>query len=258
MTNHETITAIIADDEAELRSDIQRKLTKVWPQLDILGMAANGPEAIRLIETEAPDIAFLDIRMPGLSGLEVAAQTMGKANVVFITAFDQYAIDAFDNEAIDYILKPVKLQRLEKTVARLKKRFAEKSETTTDITAVLRRLQKTIEEKKTSPHLQWIRAQHGDHIRLIPVEEISLFKSADKYTMVISKSGESLIRKTIKELEAQLDPDKFWRIHRGTIINAGFVTKVSRSLTGRYAVKVKDYDEPLMVSRAYTHLFRQM
>lgn len=250
--------AIIADDERELRTYLKGQLSQVWPELIICGEAGNGPEALALIKEHRPDIAFLDIRMPGLSGMEVAKRCGGKCRVVFITAYDHYAVEAFENEAIDYILKPVTPDRLEKTVERLKNRVENALPPPSDLSKVLDRLLLGLKEGKKPDVLRYIRAQHGNSIQLIPVDEICYFKASDKYTAVVTRSGESLIKKPIKELVDELDAGKFWRIHRGTIVNVGAIDKVKRSLTGRLSLKLKGLSEILTVSRTYTHLFRQM
>lgn len=250
--------AIIADDEKELRTHLNSLLSEVWPDLDLCGEAENGKEALELIEKHKPDIAFLDIQMPGLSGMEVARRISGNCRVVFITAYDQYAIEAFENEAIDYILKPVAKDRLKKTVQRLKDQIATSTGPPSDLSKIVERLISVLPDKEISEYLLWIRALHGDSIRLIPVEDVCYFKASDKYTMVITKTGESLIKKPIKELAGELDPDTFWRIHRSTIVNATCIDKVSRSLTGRFIIKLKNPPETLTVSRTYAHIFRQM
>ena len=253
----ETYKAIIADDEEQLRKNLRLRINETWPDLKICGEAKNGAEAVELIETLQPDIAFLDIRMPGLTGIEVAKKISGRCWVVFITAYDQYAIEAFENEAIDYLLKPVDNKRLKKTVERLQKRLTTPGPPE-DLTGIVGKLISQLSSPKPTNYLKWIKAQHGDDIRFITTDDIFYFKSADKYTQVFSKSGESLINKPIKELAQELDPDKFWQIHRSTIVNVSCITKVSRSLTGRHVLKLTGVEEPLTVSRTYTYLFKQM
>lgn len=252
------IKAIIADDEEQLRTYLKARLSDVWPDLVICGEAGNGEEALELIAKYRPDIAFLDIRMPGLSGMDVAKKIAGACRIVFITAYDQYAVEAFENDAIDYLLKPVTLERLERTARRLKEQIADSSATPPDLSEIVERLMAGLQDKETPGYLQWVRVQQGDAIRLIPVEEVCYFKAGDKYTMVITKDGESLIRKPVKELANELDPDKFWQIHRGTIVNVNFIAKVSRSLTGRGVVRLRDRPETLTVSQRYIHMFKQM
>lgn len=250
-------SAIIADDEEQLVIYLESMLARIWPELRICGRAGNGREALSLIERETPDIAFLDIKMPGLSGMEVAERCSGTTRVVFVTAFNQYAVDAFENDALDYLLKPVTAERLEKTVSRLKKQV-EGNTPPADLTGVVEAVLRAVEQSAPAPRLKWIKAQHRDTIRLICVGDVVLFRSSEKYTTVLTADGESLIKKPIKELAEELDPDTFWRIHRGTIINAGCIEKVSHSLTGRLAVKLKGTSEILTVSRSYAHLFKQM
>ena len=255
------VTAIIADDEKQLRLHLKNKLNQIWPELKICAEAENGIEAVKLARKHKPDIAFLDIKMPGKSGLEAAGEINTICRVVFISAYDQYAVDAFENDAIDYILKPVEDARLEKTVTRLKERFTaenNQADNSEDINKILKKISETISTTQKDKYLQWIKVQQGDSIRLIPIDEITIFQSTDKYTAVISKGKEYLIRKTIKELETMLDPEKFWKIHRGTIVKVSAITKVSRSVTGRYVIKVKEHEKPITVSRSYIHLFKQM
>ncbi len=250
--------AIIADDEEPLRAYLKSLLTDVWPDLIICGEAKNGREALELVEKHKPHIAFLDIKMPGLSGMDVAKGIAGACRVVFITAYDQYAVEAFENEAIDYLLKPVTRKRLKHTVKRLRKQADKKPPPLSDMSGIAERILAELKNRETREYLQWIKAQHRDGIRLIPVDEVCYFKASDKYTMVMTKEGETLIKKSIKELTDELDPNQFWRIHRGTIVNVSHISKASRSLTGRGALKLKERPEILTVSRSYIHLFRQM
>ncbi len=254
----EQIKAIIADDEDQLRRYLRSQLSEVWLDLIICGEARNGQEALELIEKHHPDIAFLDIRMPGLSGIEVAKKIAGSCWVVFVTAYDQYAVEAFEHEALDYLLKPVTNERLERTVKRLREQIASSPKPPMELTEVVERLMANLSRGQAPQYLKFVRVQHGDGIRLIPVEEVYYFKASDKYTIVMTKEGESLIRKPIKELADELDPQKFWRVHRGTIVNVSCIDKVSRSLTGRGVVRLKDRPENLTISRQYIHLFKQM
>lgn len=249
------LRAIIADDEATLRVYLKEKLHAVWPELSVTGEAGDGDAAFRLIEKERPDIAFLDIQMPGISGIEVARRIAGTCAVVFITAHNKYAVEAFESEALDYVLKPVTEERLEKTVKRLKERLAS-PQAAPDVASVIARVARTLE--KSPRHLQWIKAQHKEGVRLIPVGDVYYFRATDKYTVVRTKDGEHLIRKTIKELESELDPDQFWRVHRAAIVNARAIHVVDHSLSGGATVTFKDIPDQLAVSRAYSHLFRQM
>lgn len=251
------IRAIIADDETPSRTHLKSRLLSAWPELDICGEAKNGIEAKQMIESIHPDVAFLDIKMPGLSGMQVARETAGICRVVFITAYDQYAVDAFENEAVDYILKPATVERLLKTVKRLKAQIAESSPPA-DMSEVFERLIAEMDGSIAPRYLKWIKVQVKDAVRLIPVEKIYFFKASNKYTLVMTKKRESLIRKPIAELAEELDPDIFFRIHRGTIVNANYIEKVSTSPTGRGQIRLIDRAEIHTVSRSYAHLFKQM
>ena len=250
--------AIIADDEAPLRAYLKSKLFDLWPELTISGEAANGLEALALIEKLRPAVAFLDIKMPGLSGLEVAGKISGNCRVVFITAYDEFAIKAFETEAIDYLLKPVTRERLEKTIQRLQKRLTAASGSQPEFGAAMEKLLAAIGSTEPMVWLKWIKVRHGEELRLISVDEICYFKAEDKYTLVRTLDNESLIKKSIQELAGELDPDQFWRIHRGSIINVHRIAGVHRSFAGRLIVKLKDLPETLTASRSYAHLFKQM
>jgi DNA-binding LytR/AlgR family response regulator len=249
--------AIIADDEKELRTYLKSILSEIWPDLIICGEAKNGKEALELVESKHPRIAFLDIRMPGLSGMEVAKRIAAQCRIVFVTAFDQYAVEAFEKEAVDYLLKPVSKDRLAQTVQRLKNQLDASIEPPR-LTEVVEQVLSKLPGRGKSDVLRWIKTQDKDSIRLIPVEEADYFKAEDKYTLVVMKEGESLIKKSIKELAHELDPAQFWQIHRGTIVNVSKIDKVSRSLTGRGMLKLKGRPDLLTVSRNYLHLFKQM
>ena len=250
--------AIIADDEKELRTYLKTLLSEIWPELIICGEAKNGKEALELVESKRPQIAFLDIRMPGLSGMEVAKRIAGLCRIVFVTAFNQYAVEAFEREAVDYLLKPISKDRLIQTVQRLKNQLSSSTEPPAGLTEVVEQVLSKLSGRGEANFLRWIKAQHKDSIRLIPVEEADYFKAEDKYTLVVTKDGESLIKKSIKELGQELDPSQFWQIHRGIIVNVSKIEKVSRSLTGRGILKLKGRSELLTVSRNYLHLFKQM
>ncbi len=255
--------AVIADDEPNLARYLRERLAALWPELEIAGVAANGPEAKALIDAEEPDIAFLDIRMPGISGLDVARDLAG-VHVVFVTAFDQYAIEAFERAAVDYLLKPVADERLATTVDRLKERLAEAPpgaappELAQALALLHAHLPQLAGGAAPGEKLAWIRAAVGSQVRLIAVEDVAYFEANDKYTSVFTADGEALIRTPLKQLLAQLDADCFWQIHRGTIVNVAHVATTTRDLTGRVKVKLKGRPEILAVSRAYAHRFRQM
>ena len=251
--------AVIADDEKELRVYLRSMLSGVWPELMICGEAQNGREVLALVESMKPHIAFLDIKMPGLSGMEAAKNIAGLCRIVFVTAYDQYAVEAFEREAVDYLLKPVTKDRLIQTVERLKSQLNASAEPPQGgVAEVVEQIISRLSGRRDPEFLRWIRTQHKDTIRLIPVEDVDYFSAEDKYTLVITKDGESLIKKSIKELVQELDPDQFWQIHRGIIVNVARIDKMSRSITGRGMLKLKERPELLTVSRNYLHLFKQM
>ena len=248
-------TAIIADDERLMREQLKLRLQQVWPELAIIGEAKNGESAIAMVEQLKPDFTFLDIRMPGKSGLEAAAAIGSQSHIVFITAFDQYAVEAFERGAIDYILKPADAERLTLTVARLKDRLVS---TAPDMRVLLAELAASMQLGPTKNYLQWIQASIGQELRLIPVDEILFFHSDDKYTRVQTASYEALIRKPVRELCEELDPAHFWQIHRATLVNVHAINGVARDMRGRHQVLIKGLTEKLEVSRSYLHLFKQM
>jgi DNA-binding LytR/AlgR family response regulator len=251
-------SAFIADDEKELRRYLRSLLSQAWPDLVICGEAENGEEALQSIESLRPQIAFLDVKMPGLTGLDVAEKIAGICHVVFITAFDNYAVSAFEMEAVDYLLKPVSKERLAETIRRLREKLASSAGPTVELSEAIERALAKISRKESQAFLNWIRVQQKDAVRLIPVEEIYYFKAEDKYTAVATKEGETLIRKSIKELAKELDPDRFWQIHRGTIVNVSRIDRMSRSVTGRGVLRLKGRNESLIVGRNYLHLLKQM
>ena len=247
--------ALIADDEPHLAQYLAARLAALWPELEILPAAANGLEALRRIDDEAPDVAFLDIRMPGLTGLEVAARVDRRTHVIFVTAYDQYAVEAFDRDAVDYVLKPVTDERLAKCIERLKRKIAA-AEKPPALDELLSRLAKLA--APAAGRLRWVRALKGEVVHQIPVDEVLYFRASDKYTCVITREGESLIRLPLAELAAQLDPEAFAQIHRSTVVNVSEIASSRRDLGGRVFVKLKDGSTELPVSRAYAHLFKQM
>lgn len=242
--------AIIAEDEPLLRDELAELLGLLWPELEIVALTGDGIAALRALEQHAPDVLFLDIQMPGLSGLEVARQLNGRSHVVFVTAYDQHAVAAFEQGAADFVLKPASAARLATTVARLKERIGRPAP---PIDGILRELNGA---KKS--FLRWINASHGQAVRLITVEDVNYFEADSKYTRVVTAEGESLIRKPIKELADELDPCCFWQIHRSTIVNVNAIAGVVRDTRGRPQVRLKRRSELLPVSDAYAHLFRQM
>jgi len=254
--------AIIADDERLMREQLRSRLAEVWPDLEIVAEAKNGEEAVAAVRDLTPDLAFLDIQMPGMTGIEAARAIGDACHVVFITAYNEYAVEAFEQGAVDYVLKPAERERLELTVARLKKRLGQPP---SDLRDLLTRLTERLDggagssPTKAGPErLQWIQASVGQQLKLIPVADVLFFTSDEKYTRVQTETIEALIRKPIKELVEELDPAKFWQIHRSTIVNVDAISGVTRDFRGRQLVQVKGRTDKLEVSRNYTHLFKQM
>jgi len=251
-----TPTAIIAEDEATLRGQLVEQLGQLWPELAIVGEAADGVQALRLLDEHRPDVMFLDIQMPGATGLEVAREASGRCHVVFVTAYDQHAVAAFDQGAVDYVLKPVSAARLFTAVSRLKQRLGTPP---ARLDATLSGLAGAAAAPAAArQYLRWINASVGQNVKLITVDEVSYFQADNKYTRVVTGEGEALIRKPLKELVEELDPNQFWQIHRSTLVNASSIAGVTRDFRGRMLVKLKARPETLLVSDSYTHLFRQM
>jgi DNA-binding LytR/AlgR family response regulator len=251
-------TAIIADDERLMRDQLRMRLSQVWPELQIVGEAKNGDEAVELVAQLKPDLTFLDIRMPGKTGMEAARQIGTQSKVVFVTAYDQYAVEAFERGAVDYVLKPPEQERLQVTVGRLKERLARPMAPVSDsVSAMLSELAQKIAAPKPK-YLQWIQASIGQDLRMIPVEEILFFRSDEKYTCVQTEKFEALIRKPVRDLAEELDPSLFWQIHRATLVNVNAIEGVTRDIRGRHLVLVKGRSDKLEVSRSFLHLFKQM
>jgi DNA-binding LytR/AlgR family response regulator len=249
------VAAVIADDEPLLRAQLRARLARLWPELDVVREMENGRDVDAVIAEHKPALFFLDIHMPGVNGLEAARGIAGRAHVVFVTAFDQYAVEAFEQGAIDYVLKPFNEERLTITVDRLKARLGQAPKQIDDLVATLAA---RLAPKVNDTHLRWIKASVGSNVRLIPVEEVLFFQSDEKYTRVVTCEGESLIRKPIRELLDELDPAKFWQVHRATIVNVDYIASVRRGLKDQAEIALKDCPETLVVSRAFTHLFKQM
>jgi DNA-binding LytR/AlgR family response regulator len=245
-------SALIAEDESLLRAQLIARLAEAWPELEIVGEAENGEGAVAMIEEAKPDVVFLDIRMPGLSGIEVARRLGGRCHLVFVTAYDEYAVAAFDEGAIDYVLKPVTAERIAKVVTRVKARLASPP---LDLTALLARL---AERENASAPLKWIRASLGPTMQMIPVGDVLYFQAEDKYTKVVTDSGEALIKKPIKELYEELDPEAFWQIHRGTIVNLRAIARVERDWRDQPVITLRSRPEKLTVSRTFAHRFKAM
>ncbi len=243
--------AIVADDEQTLLEYLCTRLNKLWPSLEIVARAGNGREALAAIDELEPDVAFLDIRMPGMSGMEVAARIKGKTRVVFVTAFDQYAVDAFEHEAVDYLLKPVDDQRLQRTIDRLQSEY--RAPDASKLEALLARL---AAPKPT--WLNWIRVGQLGETRIISIDDVLYFRAEHKYTSVRTLDAEHLVRKSIKELESELNPERFWRVHRSTLVNLAYIDVARRDFRGRFTLTLKGCADTLRVSDTYAHLFRQM
>lgn len=277
--------ALIADDERLLREQLRARLAEVWPTLEIVAEAKNGQEAVELTQQLRPDLVFLDIRMPGMTGIEAAkaiaqlptddeAAGWSGCDIVFITAYDQYAVEAFEQGVVDYVLKPAERERLAVTVERLQTRRAARAAagkpdthdgdpgipgpTRVDMQILLQKLGRRLDPNESSPLLRWIQATVGQTIQMIPVDDVLFFISDEKYTRVQTATTEALIRKPIKELVDELDATVFWQIHRSTLVNTRYIAGVSRDFRGRQLVAVRGHPEKLEVSRSFTGLFKGM
>ena len=272
--------AVLADDERLMREQLRSRLAEVWPELQIVGEARNGLEAVQLVEQLRPEIVFLDIRMPGLTGVEAARQIAqlppptGSApdhepplpEIVFITAYDQYAVEAFEQGVADYVLKPAERERLLVTVGRIKKRLAARAAGTeppadaatgVPLQQLLHQLASRLSGQPPQ-YLKWIQANVGSNIQMVPVDEVLFFISDEKYTRVQTAKVEALIRKPIKELVDELDPRQFWQIHRSTLVNVNAIADITRDFRGRQIVSVRGHPEKLEVSRSYSGIFKGM
>jgi DNA-binding LytR/AlgR family response regulator len=287
MNSNSPLTAVVADDEANLRERLVELLAQCWPELKVVSQASNGIEALEQIEKFEPTVVFLDIKMPGKTGLQVAQELVQlsaaqRPRIVFATAFDQFAVQAFESEAVDYLLKPIELARLEATVVRLKRSIQESAlSQLPNIAKVLSLLAGTPSQtivdsagasgsliegegaantgnETSRKHLRWIRASQGDTTYHLDVNQVLFFKSDDKYTVVQATQGEYVIRKTLAELLAELDPDQFWQIHRGTIVNASYLTVTRRDVLGNVTVHLRGFAEGLVVAKPYQQKFKHM
>ena len=242
-------TALIVDDEPKLVNYLVVKLAKLWPELDVVGTAENGLEAVTLAQKLKPDIVFLDIKMPGLNGLAVAEMLPKHSKIVFVTAFDQYAADAFEQSAVDYLLKPVGEERLTKTIQRLKQK---EPVAKADLVALV----KTLTSPKVS-FLQWLRVGLDDITELVPIQDVVYFKADLKYIDVVTQNKTYLLRQSLSDLESQLDPDVFWRINRGCIVRVDQIAKAKRDFRGRYDITLHDQDQTLRASQPFGYLFKK-
>ncbi len=264
-----TLTAVLAEDETLLRQFLKKKLEKLWPELTVVGEADDGKSAAELIGTLRPTVAFLDIRMPEMTGLEVAtsiAETSPDTHVVFVTAYHEYAVAAFERGAVDYLLKPLQEDRLATTIERLKEHIDSDDR---DAPTLPDNMAQIISQLKRDmrggaggavavEQLRWIKASLGNTLKLIDVKDVLFFNSDEKYTRVVTTTEEALIRKPLRELLDELDMNQFWQIHRGTIVNVSAISGVTRDFRGDATVKVKGHAEQLKVSRPFSHLFKQM
>jgi DNA-binding LytR/AlgR family response regulator len=248
------VTAVIADDEPLLRAQLRTRLARLWPELAIVHEMENGRDIEQVVQRLAPRVFFLDIHMPGVDGLEAARLVGGRAHVVFVTAYEEHAVEAFERGAVDYVLKPFTEERLALTIQRVKERVGDSPPRLDDL---VERLASRLKPAEPG-YLRWIKASVGSSVRLIPVEDVLFFRSDEKYTRVVTAEAESLIRKPIRELLDELDPAKFWQIHRATIVNVDHIASVRRGMKDQAEIALRDHGETLVVSRAYTHLFRQM
>lgn len=251
-------TAVIAEDEPILRAQLKAKLARIWPELHIVAEVGDGEAALEAIETHQPDLAFLDIQMPEMTGVEVAKCLAGnhgvRTHLVFVTAFDQYAVEAFEANAVDYVLKPYTDERLQATVDRLKGRLATVPPPSQDLDALVAQISARL--RPATEALQWIKASVGNQLRLIAIDDVLFFQSDEKYTLVATRDLDTLIRTPIKEILTGLDANKFWQIHRSTIVNATAIETVTRDFRGQASVKIKGRPENLSVSRPFSHLFK--
>jgi len=247
-------TAILAEDEEVLRTDLRARFATLWPELVFVAEASDGVEAMRALAEHSPDVLILDIQMPGMTGLEVARLASGKCHVVFVTAYDTYAVAAFEQGAVDYVLKPFSTARLAETVSRLQQRLRQRPANLDGILDALA----DADRRKRPKYLRWLTASQGDNASFITVDQVCYFRADNKYTLVVTVDREHVIRVPIRELAEAVDPDMFWQIHRSTLVNIGAIAGISRDLRGRLHVRLKQRSETLPVSDPYVHLFRQM
>jgi DNA-binding LytR/AlgR family response regulator len=255
------VKAIVAEDEALLRRSLLDALRETWPELEIVAECEDGASALEAIDAHRPEVAFLDIRMPGLTGLEVASvasEVSPSTQVVFVTAYDQYAIDAFESGAIDYLLKPIAADRLAATVKRVQGRLVSGVANSDALSTLIRQLGVHAPAQRDEPPLRWVTASTGRETRLIQLDEVIYFRADNKYTTVMTASGESLLRTPIRELLEVLDPTTFKQIHRSTIVNMKAVVAVSRDDTGKGSLRLRGREETLAVSQPFMTLFRNM
>ena len=248
----EAVTALVAEDEAPQRRELCAMLAGLWPELKIVAQCEDGLEALEALTSSAPDIAFLDIRMPGLSGLEVARQAGGDAQIVFITAYEEFALKAFEAGAVDYLLKPIQAERLAECLARLRRREPHRRP---DLNALIEALAGRLQPAKP---IKWITASVGEIVRMISIDDVIFFQAEDKYTRVATAADSAHIRTSLKDLELQLDPDVFWRVHRNAIVRVSAIRQAKPDEDGRLQLWLNGISEPLRVSDSFRHRFRTM
>ena len=248
-------TAIIADDEYLQRDELKRQLNKLWPELAIVAECEDGGEALDAIQQYQPDIAFLDIRMPDLSGLDVARASNGACHIVFVTAFEAHALEAFHLAAIDYLLKPLMQDRLKLSINRLQEKLKNQTKSS-DLIKMMDEFEQRLRKSSAQERIRWISVSAGKAIQIFPIEEILFFESDTRYTRVVTASSEGLIRTPIKELQAGLDPEQFWQINRGILVNMSAISRASRDETGAIKVDLKEHNDKLKVSQTYAWRFR--
>jgi len=247
-----TPTAIIAEDEPLVRQELRETLAGLWPDLAVVAEVGDGTEALATAERLRPDVFFLDIQMPGLNGLEVAERLNGRAHVVFVTAFDRYAVAAFEQGAVDYVLKPISAPRVRVTLERLRTRLLEPPADLNRISELLRQF-----APAESKYLKWLTVPHGAELRVLAVAEISYLRADSKYTTVVTPQSTFLLTTPLRQMKEKLDPQLFWQIHRSVVVNVGAIDRIYRSFRGRLEVKLRDRNELLPVSAPHAHLFRE-
>lgn len=245
-------SAVIAEDEPPIRHEIGEMLAVLWPELQVVAEVGDGVQALEALERFRPDVFFLDIQMPGLGGLSVAERLNGRAHVVFITAFDQYAVAAFEHGAVDYVLKPISTQRMRLTIDRLRARLGQPPADLSRIADLLQSI-----SPPESKYLKWLTVPHGSELRVIAAVEICYLRADQKYTTMVTANGSFLLTASLRQMKDRLDPEVFWQIHRGIIVNVAAIDRIYRSFRGALEVKIKGRDELLPVSAAHSHLFRE-
>ena len=244
--------ALIAEDEPALRAEVRQALERLWPELDICAEVGDGLDAARVLEEHRPDILFLDVAMPGIDGLEVARRASGRSHVVFITAYDEHAVPAFEEGAIDFLVKPLSVERLRRTVARLQARIGQAPALLEPLLSELR------QALDTRRQLRWISVLEGRELRFVTTDEVLFFRSDHKYTAAVTREREHLVSRTLKQLIEELDPDSFWRVHRSYVVNLRAILSVRKAMGGGMEIVLRDHPERIPVSQPYAHRFRQM